>query len=409
VKVVVKKFGGTSVASLNLMRNVALRVERALKEGERVVLVLSAMGNTTDRLIEMAREVSVSPVPRELDMLLSTGEIVSVALMSMILNRMGIKACSMTGGYHAGIITDDNYTRARIKYIEADRLKELLEEGVVPVVAGFQGVNENGDITTLGRGGSDTTAVALAVALNADRCEIYTDVNGVYAADPRVVPDAVRIPVISYDEMMEMAVLGARVLQYRCVDLARRYNVELIVKSSFYEDGGTVIKEVDDMMERSEVRAVTHNEDVAKVVIKDVPDRPGMAARIFRKLGDKGIPIDMIIQGVTKGDRSDVAFIVSRSDLQSVLDVADEVVKEVGAAGVSYNMDIAKVSLVGANITSDPSMPGKMFSVLAENGINIDMIATSGLRISCIVERKHINDAVRALYRAFNVYETGNE
>lgn len=400
--IVVMKFGGTSVDGPERILSAAQKVVKKRKEGNDVVVVVSAMGDTTDHLLELASKVTPTPDKRELDVLLSTGELVSSALMCMAIQRLGCPAVSMSGA-QAGIITDGTHTKARILRIDTRRLLEQLRAGKVVVVAGYQGVC-NGDVTTLGRGGSDTTAVALAAALGAGRCEIYTDVDGVYTADPRVEPSARHIDRISYDEMIEMATLGARVMQPRSVELGRKYGVEILVLSSFEDKPGTVIGEVQNgMMEGPLVRAVTHSVDQVKIVLKGVPDVPGVAARVFRRLSQAAVNVDMIIQSLSRGSVNDIAFTVSHEDKGTAINVCKQLQEELGAEDLVVDDNVAKVSLVGAGIWQDASIAADMFEALAEEGINIDMISTSGTRISCLIQRSKVEAAVKALHSKFRL------
>ena len=400
-RIVIQKYGGSSVADPDKIKRVAARVADAYRRGDSVVVVVSAMGKTTDSLIQLAHSVSQSPRGRELDVLLSTGEQVSMALLCMALQDMGIPAISLTGS-QVGIVTDATHTRARIIQVEREKLRRHLEEGRVVVVAGFQGVDRNGDITTLGRGGSDTTAVALAAALGAPECEIYTDVDGVFTADPRIEPSAELIPEISYDEMVEMAGLGAKVMQLRSVEFGRRYGVAIHVRNSMNDRTGTWIREVRPM-EEPLVRAITHSADEVKIVLKGVPDVPGIAAKVFRALANENIRLDMIIQAMGTGQVNDIAFTVTREDFPAARIAAERVCAEVGGREVLCVDDIAKVSVVGAGITQDASVAADMFEALAAEGINIDMISTSGSRISCIICREKVREAVRALHRRFGL------
>ncbi|MGB9866673.1 MAG: aspartate kinase [Bacillota bacterium] len=399
---VVMKFGGTSVDGRERIFRAAEKVVRKRREGNDVVVVVSAMGDTTDQLLELAWSVASNPNKRELDVVLSTGELVSSALMCMAIQELGCEAVSMSGA-QAGIITDGTYTKARIVRIDTRKLLEQLRAGKVVVVAGYQGVC-NGDVTTLGRGGSDTSAVALAAALGAGRCEIYTDVDGVYSADPRVEPQASHIDRISYDEMIEMANLGARVMQPRSVELGRKYGVEIVVLSSFEDKPGTVIGEVQtEVMEGPLVRAVTHSVDQVKVVLKGVPDVPGVAARVFRRLSQAAVNVDMIVQSLSRGAVNDIAFTVSHEDKATAITVCKQLKEELGAEDLVVDDNVAKVSLVGAGIWQDASIAADMFEALAGQGINIDMISTSGTRISCLIQRSKVEPAVRALHSKFRL------
>ncbi len=405
-KIIVQKYGGSSVASIERIKKVAEKIVEKAKEGNKVVVVVSAMGKTTDELIKMAGQITSSPNERELDMLISTGEQVSIALLTMAIHSLGWDAISFTG-MQAGIVTNAVHTKAKVTAVNHKKIKLALEKGKIVIVAGFQGIDANGDITTLGRGGSDTTAIALAAQLGASRCEIYTDVGGVYTADPRIVPSARRISVISYDEMAEMASLGAKVMHYRAIDLARNYKVMIIVKSSFIPGEGTIIKEADSMLEKVIVRGVTHETNVGKIVVQEVPDIPGMAYKLFKTLAEKEIIVDMIIQSSHHNEINDIAFTVASSDFDKATKTTEQVAKEIKAKGVLSEPEVAKVSIVGAGITSDPSIAARMFGALAKEGVNIDMISTSGIRISCLISSSRIEDAVRAIHIEFNLDKVG--
>ncbi|HEY5246598.1 MAG TPA: aspartate kinase [Acidimicrobiales bacterium] len=398
----VQKFGGTSVGDADRIRAVADHVARTRRAGNQVVAVVSAMGKTTDNLIRLAGEVSTVQPPREYDMLVSSGERISMSLLCMALADLGVPATSFTGS-QAGILTDTDHTRAKILDVRADRLREAIDDGAVPVVAGFQGVSTERNITTLGRGGSDTTAVALAAVLGADACEIYTDVTGVFSADPRVVPDARRLTRISFEEMLEIAATGGRVLQLRSVEFARNHGVPLHVRSSFTWEPGTWVVEEDPSMEQAVVTAVSHDTSEAKVTVTGVPDRPGLAARLFRALADRSVNVDMIVQNTSLHGTTDISFTVPKIDLATSVDVANELADELGATGVTSDDDVARVSLVGAGMKTNPGVTATMFETLAADGINIDMISTSTIRISCIVRTEQVEQAVRSLHRAFEL------
>ena len=402
MSLVVQKFGGSSVADVDKIKNVARRVVDAKKHIDHVVVVVSALGDTTDDLAKLAAQISRTPPEREMDMLLSTGEQISMALLAMALNELGQDAISMTG-QQVEILTDTGHTRAKIRHIGADRVIQELRKGRVVVVAGFQGVTNEGEITTLGRGGSDTTAVALAAALHADYCEIFTDVDGVYTADPRVVPDARKIDLISYMEMLEMAATGAKVLMARSVEYARNYEVPLHVRSSFHSGEGTWVKSEDDIMEKAIVSAVTNDFGEAKVTIIGVPDEPGVAANLFGSLAEASINVDMIIQNVSEHARTDISFTVNKDDVDKVRPIADNLVSSLGAEGSNYDDDIAKISLIGAGMRTHPGIAAGMFKTLAENGINIEMISTSPIKISCVVRREDGESAVNMLHEHFNL------
>jgi aspartate kinase len=402
MSLVVQKFGGTSVADADRIRAVADHVARTRRNGDAVVVVVSAMGKATDDLIRLADAVSTSQPPREYDMLLSSGERISMSLLCMALADLGVEAASFTGS-QAGIITDTDHTRAKILEVRGDRLREALAEGQVPVVAGFQGVSTDRDVTTLGRGGSDTTAVALAAVLGADVCEIYTDVTGVFSADPRMVPEARRLPRVSYEEMLEIASSGGRVLSLRSVEFARNHHVPLHVRSSFTWEPGTWVGEEDPSMEQAIVTAVTHDTDEAKVTVAEVPDRPGIAARLFRALADRSVNVDMIVQNTSAHGTTDISFTVPKVDLATSVETCEGLRAELGASGVSSDVEVGRVSLVGAGMKSHPGVTATMFETLAAQDINIEMISTSSIRISCVVHTDAVEPAVRALHRAFEL------
>ncbi len=402
---IVQKYGGTSVSSPERIQAVAERVIRTRKAGDQVVVVLSAMSGETDRLIALAHRVSPNPDERELDLLLSTGERVTIALLAMALRERGYAARSFTGR-QVGIVTDDVHTRARIERVAADRVRDALAEDVIPVVAGFQGINEKSDVTTLGRGGSDTTAVALAAALKADRCDIYTDVDGVYTTDPNIVPTASKLDKISYEEMLEMASLGAKVLQTRSVEFAMKYLVPVRVLSSFTDaPTGTLVTKEDRDMEQVVVSGVTYDRNQAKITLLGVPDRPGIAARLFGGIAKENIIVDMIIQNISQEGLTDISFTVPRADAKKAVSLVSTLVREIGANDVQLTEDIAKVSIVGVGMRSHSGVAATMFETLAREGINIMMISTSEIKISCVVDAKYTELAVRALHDAF---ELGN-
>ncbi|HKN87250.1 MAG TPA: aspartate kinase [Nitrospiraceae bacterium] len=399
---IVQKFGGTSVGSIERIRRVAERVVSFQQAGHSLVVVLSAMSGETDRLMKLAHEVTACPDDREMDMLLSTGERVTIALLAMELRARGVNARSFTGR-QVGIITDSSHTKARIARITADRINDALEEGIIPIVAGFQGINEQSDVTTLGRGGSDLTAVALAAALKADRCIIYTDVDGVYTADPNIVPTARRLKKIAYEEMLELASLGAKVLQSRSVEFAARYGVSVEVQSSFKEGQGTLVAKEDADMERVMVSGVTGDRNQAKITIVGVPDRPGIAARVFGPVADANILVDMIIQNVGQGSLTDISFTIPRADLRKAVDLVQRVVKEIEAKSMTVTESIAKVSLVGVGMRTHSGVAAKMFEVLSREGVNIQMISTSEIKISCVIDEKYVELAIRSLHAAFGL------
>ena len=399
---VVQKFGGTSVADADRIRVIADHVSRTRRQGNDVVVVVSAMGKTTDDLIRLAGEVSSVQPPRELDMLLSAGERVAMSLLVMALAGVGVDAVSYTGS-QAGIITDTTHQKARILEVKADRLRESLAAGHVPVVAGFQGVSTERDVTTLGRGGSDTTAVALAVALEADACEIYTDVSGVFSADPRIVPEARRLRRLSFEEMLDISASGGRVLALRSVEFARNHHIPLHVRSSFTWEPGIWVTEEDASMEQPVVTAVTHDVSEAKVTVTGVPDRPGIAARLFRALADRTVNVDMIVQNMSLRGTTDISFTVPMVDLAASMEVANALAPEIGASEVLADDGIAKVSLVGAGMRTHPGVSATMFESLSNAGINIEMISTSPIRVSCVVRADRVEEAVQVVYRSFGL------
>ncbi len=400
--IVVQKFGGTSVADVEKIRNVANRVVKTVAQGNSVVVVLSAMAGVTDSLIKLAHQASKNPDGRELDALLSTGEQTTVTLMAMMLNDMGYKACSLLG-FQAEIFTNSAATKARIISIGADKILKLLRDGHIVVVAGFQGIDAGGNITTLGRGGSDTSAVAVAAAINADVCEIYTDVDGVYTTDPSICDKARKLGKISYDEMMEMASLGAKVLQIRSVEFAKKYNVPVHVRSSFSDEEGTMVLSENTGMEELVISGVTCSKGEARITFKKVPDTPGVASRIFKPIADARILVDMIIQNTRAGGQTDLTFTVSKNDYEKALAISRETGKEIGAQEVNGADNLAKVSIIGVGMKNHSGVASTMFSALAAEGINILMISTSEIRISCIVEEKYAELAVRVLHSAFGL------
>ncbi len=399
---VVQKYGGTSVGTTEKIRNVAKRVARTYDEGNQVVVVLSAMSGETDKLVGLASEICEIPDEREYDVLVASGEQVTVALLSMCLKSMGYDAKSYLG-WQVPIKTDTAHSRARIAEINDTNIRSDLSKGTIVVVAGFQGVTDDGNIATLGRGGSDTSAVAVAAALKADVCEIYTDVDGVYTTDPRIVAEASKIEKISYDEMLEMASLGAKVLQIRSVEFAKKYGVIVHVRSSFNDNIGTLVKEEDSDMETVLVSGITYNKNEAKISVMRVPDKPGVAAKIFGPLSDNNITVDMIIQNVSYEGFTDVTFTVMRTDVKKVLKIVEETAKSIGAGGVNHNENIAKVSIVGVGMRSHSGIASKMFTILSEEGVNIEMISTSEIKVSCIIDDKYTELAVRVLHKAFGL------
>jgi len=397
---VVQKYGGTSVANLEKIENVARKVIKAKMAGNDVVVVLSAMAGETNRLIELARQAAEDYDVREYDNLISTGEQVTISLLAMVLNRMGYSARSLLG-FQVRILTDQAYTQARILGVEDAVLRNELAKGAIVVVAGFQGVDEDNNITTLGRGGSDTSAVALAAALHADVCEIYTDVDGVYTTDPNICSNARLLPKISYDEMLEMARAGAKVLQPRSVELAKKYEVPVYVKSSFTDEGGTLVTKEDKDMEREIVSGVTYDRDQAKITVVRVPDQAGVAARLFTPLAEHNIVVDMIIQNASLEGYTDLTFTVSRKDVKETKRLIEEAAKDVGAAAVEVDDHVAKVSIIGVGMISHSGVAAKMFSSLAKEGINIMMISTSEIKVSCVIQSKYTELAVMVLHDAF--------
>jgi aspartate kinase len=399
---IVQKFGGSSVANVERIENVAKRVVSYRKKGYDLVVVVSALGDTTDELIALAHKITLEPSEREMDMLLSTGEQISVALLAMAIHKLGFEAISFTGA-QVGIITDASHTRARILKINTDKIKDELKKGKIVIVAGFQGVTLNQDITTLGRGGSDLTAVALAKELSADECEIYTDVDGIYTTDPRIESKAKKIEAITYDEMLEMASLGAQVMQARSVEVAKKFNVPIHVRSSFSKNTGTMIIREVKRMEDVVVSGVTLNKNEAKITVCNVPDRPGVAARIFQELSSAGVNVDMIVQNVSHLRQTDISFTVNKTDLPRAIKLTSMVAKNIQAGDVLQDEEIARVSIVGVGMKSHPGVAATMFDALAKNKINIEMISTSDISISCIIKRKFTETAVRALHEKFGL------
>jgi len=401
---VVMKFGGTSVADAERIKRAAGRIVSEKERGNSVVAVLSARGKTTDELIAMAQEVSDHPDPREMDMLLSTGERMSCALAAMVINDLGHQAISLTGS-QAGIVTDTSHTKARILDVRADRIRAALDDGMIVLVAGFQGVSTAADVTTLGRGGSDTTAVALAAALGAELCEIYTDVTGVFTADPRIVPEARKLPFVSFEEMLEMSASGAGVLQLRSVEYARNHGVRIHCRSSFEDVPGTLVLDEHETMERPLVTAVTHSTDEARITLTGLPDRPGIAGRVLTALADANVNVDMIIQNepVSDDSRADMSFTVPRTDLLAAVASLEPLKAELGIGDIATDEHMGKVSLVGAGMKSHPGVAAKAFQTLGESGVNIEMISTSPIKISCVVREDQVAEAVRALHTAFEL------
>ncbi len=399
---IVQKFGGTSVADIEKIQNVAKRVIQAKGEGNSIVVVLSAMAGETDRLIDLAYRASDNPTEREYDVLISTGEQVTVSLFAMILNKMGHKAKSFLG-HQVKILTDKSHTKARILNVDTDRINYELGRGSIVIMTGFQGVNQEEDITTLGRGGSDTSAVAIAAALNADVCEIYTDVDGVYTTDPNICENARKLKKVSYEEMLEFSSAGAKVLQSRSVELAKIYEVPVYVRSSYNNEEGTLVTKEDEDMEKEVVSGVTYDKDQAKVTIGQVPDKPGIASRLFTPLSDRNIVVDMIIQNASIEGNTDLTFTVSKKDMSEVQAILEKVTRELGATRIDYDENISKVSIVGVGMKSHAGVASRMFTALAGEGINILMISTSEIKISCVVESKYTELAVRVLHDAFGL------
>lgn len=401
--IIVQKYGGTSVGSLERIKFVANKVAKRYREGHDVAVVVSAMSGETDKLIRLAKELSPSPDPREMDVIVSTGEQVSIALLAMALKDLGIPARSMLG-FQIGIRTDDAFMKARIVDIDTRVLKKTFAAKEVAVVAGFQGITDDMDITTLGRGGSDTSAVALAAVLGAELCEIYTDVDGVYTCDPNICEKARRLDRISYDEMLEMASLGAKVLQTRSVEFAKKFNVPILVKSTFTDEGGTLTTQEDSEMEKEVVSGITYDKNEAKITILGVQDKPGVAARIFTPLSEKSINVDMIIQNVsTDGKLADLSFTVTKSDFDKAMVIVKQIAGEIGCRDVVGDLSIAKLSIVGVGMRSHAGVASKMFSALSQVGINIQMISTSEIKVSCVIDEKFIELGVRVLHEVFEL------
>jgi aspartate kinase len=399
MSLIVQKFGGSSVANADRVRNVAGIITDTYKAGNDVVVVVSAQGDTTDDLIEKSKEITLKPSKREMDMLLSAGEQISIALLAMAIKEMGYPVISLLG-WQAGFITSSDYGAARIKTINTARLQAELSKGSIVIVAGFQGINKYDDVTTLGRGGSDTSAVALAAALHADKCQIFTDVDGVYTADPRKVPNAIKLEEITYDEMLELATLGAQVLNNRSVEMAKKYNVELEVLSSLTRQPGTIVKEVV-TMEKMLVRGVTKDVNVARISITEVPDVPGIAFKIFSKLAAKNINVDIILQSVGREGTKDIAFTVSKDNADLAIEVLKTSIGEINPDNVALDTTVAKVSVVGAGMETHPGAAAKMFEALYERNINIQMISTSEIKISVLIDAEHADEAVLAIHAKF--------
>ncbi|NLC76124.1 MAG: aspartate kinase [Clostridia bacterium] len=402
MSLIVQKFGGSSVANPERIKKVAERIIEYKDAGHQVITVVSAMGDSTDDLIELANQLNARPSAREMDMLLSTGEQVSISLLAMAIQAKGYPVISLTGP-QAGIRTNSSHGKAKILNVQTDRLEQELANGKIIIVAGFQGISDKNEITTLGRGGSDTTAVALAAALNANVCEIYTDVDGVYTSDPRIVPKAAKLSVISYDEMLELASLGAAVLQPRAVEFAKLNNVKLHVRSSFNHNEGTIVREVEDMEKDMVVSGVACDHNVTKIALFDVPDKPGIAYQLFDALAQENINVDMIIQSHERENRNDFSFTVGRDDKARAVEIANQVADAIGARGVAYDDTVAKVSIVGAGMKTNPGVAAKMFEVLYRLNINIQMISTSEIKVSCVVDDESADRAVVALHTAFGL------
>jgi aspartate kinase len=399
--IVVQKYGGSSVADPDKIRNVARRIAKSHDSGDQVVVVISAMGDTTDDLIALAHKITDQPDNREMDLLLSTGEIVSSTLLAMALHKMGYKAISLTGR-QAGIFTDNSYNKAKILKVESERILEELNEGNIVVVAGFQGINDDSDITTLGRGGSDTTAVALAISLKAKVCQRFTDVDGIYTTDPRFCSEAHKLKEITYDEMLELTSSGSKAIHYRAVELAGVYGMPLLVASSFNDSPGTLIHG-GNMEVRNKVRGIAHDLDVAKVTVTSIPDQPGVAASIFEPLAAAGISVDTIVQNASSANITDLTFTVAKSDIKKAMDVINPIAKTLKAKQVVADSKLGKISVVGTGMQNTPGYAAKMFSALSKEGINIQLITTSEIRITCIIDESRVKEAVQALHRAFEL------
>ncbi|HNY97373.1 MAG TPA: aspartate kinase [Smithellaceae bacterium] len=399
---VVQKFGGTSVANVEKIKNVAGKAIREKQAGHDVIVVLSAMAGETNRLIDLAYSAADNPDEREYDSLISTGEQVTISLLSIVLNDMGYRARSFLG-FQIKILTDQAHQKARISMIDTETIRKELKKGAIVVVAGFQGVDEENNITTLGRGGSDTSAVALAAALKADRCDIYTDVDGVYTTDPNICAKARRLQRISYDEMLEMAMTGAKVLQPRSVEMAKKYNVPVYVKSTFSDEGGTLVTKEDKEMEREVLSGITYDRDQAKITVVHIPDRPGIAANLFLPLSERHISVDMIIQNASSQGFTDLTFTVAKKDMKTAQKIVEATAKEIGAKKVEVDDDVAKVSIIGVGMLSHSGVAAKMFKTMADEGINIMMISTSEIKISCVIQRKYTELAVMVLHDAFQL------
>jgi len=400
MKLIVQKYGGTSVGTVERIKSVASRIKRYVENGYSVVVVVSAMGKTTDQLIDLAKQITQNPDKREMDMLLSTGEQVSIALLAMALHDSGINAISYTGS-QVKLITDGNFSNARIQSISTERIKKSLEESKVVIVAGFQGIDQEENITTLGRGGSDTSAVALATVLGTRDCEIYTDVDGVFTADPRIVPNTKKLNEISYEEMLELARLGAGVLHSRSVEFAKKYTIRLHVRSSFNDDRGTIVMPREEMMEKFVISGVTSKDDEAKITIRDIPDRPGVASMLFGELGKQKVYVNMIVQSTGKDGKASISFTVLKNDLKKALEICKGLQATMGATGIDYKENIAIVSAVGVGMLSSWGVAGRIFDVLFKHNINIEMISTSEIGISCVIDSMYTELAVKAIHKEF--------
>jgi aspartate kinase len=399
---VVQKFGGTSVANIEKIKNVANKAIREKNAGHDVIVVLSAMAGETNRLIDLAHSAADSPDEREYDSLISTGEQVTITLLSIVLNSMGYRSRSFLG-FQVRILTDNAYKKARISLIDTEAIQKELKKGTIVVVAGFQGVDEDNNITTLGRGGSDTSAVALAAALNAERCDIYTDVDGVYTTDPNICAKARRLDRISYDEMLEMAMTGAKVLQPRSVEMAKKYDVPVYVKSTFSDEGGTLVTKEDQEMEREVLSGITYDRDQAKITVVHIPDKPGIAANLFTPLSERNISVDMIIQNASLQGFTDLTFTVSKKDMKEAQKIVEATAREIGAKKVEVDDEVAKISIIGVGMVSHSGVAAKMFKTMADESINILMISTSEIKISCVIQRKYTELAVMVLHDAFHL------
>ncbi len=403
--VIVQKYGGTSVGNIERIKVVAERVARTKQKGNDVVVIVSAMSGETDKLIGLANKVASNPEGREMDLLLSSGERISAALTAMAISNLGFQSISFTGR-QVGIITNDAHTKAKIEKITGEKVKKALAKGFVPVIAGFQGVTETSEVTTLGRGGSDLSAVAVAAALKADLCEIYTDVDGVYTTDPNIVPEARKLDKVSYDEMLELASLGAKVLQTRSVEFAKKYDVPVVVRSSFNDNPGTLVVKEDRDMENVVVSGVAHDKNQSKITVTGVPDKPGIAAKLFQAIAGAHIVVDMIVQNISSdGKAADISFTVPKSDNKRALKITQEIVSQLGAADVKLRNDIAKISVVGVGMRTHSGVAATMFGTLAQHRINIMMISTSEIKVSCVIDSKYTELAVRVLHDAFNLGE----